>query len=146
MYLLGFLGGSGSKESAWNEGKLGLIPGSGRSSGEGNTRIPTLVFLPGEFHGQKSLVGCSPWGHLLVLLLWRILTHSREWMICPQPGELCCSDAVYLTWIYPTPVRSWVGHQELGQAARCREDREGATRDSLGGAWPGFSKPPFLHL
>ena len=24
---------------------------------------PTLVFLPGEFHGQRSLVGCSPWGH-----------------------------------------------------------------------------------
>ena len=22
----------------------------------------TLVFLPGEFHGQKSLVGYSPWG------------------------------------------------------------------------------------
>ena len=24
---------------------------------------PTLVFLPGKFHGQRSLVGCSPWGH-----------------------------------------------------------------------------------
>ena len=24
---------------------------------------PTLVFLSGEFHGQKSLVGYSPWGH-----------------------------------------------------------------------------------
>jgi len=24
--------------------------------------IPTPVFLPGEFHGQKSLVGYSPWG------------------------------------------------------------------------------------
>ena len=24
---------------------------------------PTLVFLPGTFHGQRSLVGCSPWGH-----------------------------------------------------------------------------------
>ena len=24
---------------------------------------PTLVFLPGESHGQRSLVGCSPWGH-----------------------------------------------------------------------------------
>ena len=24
---------------------------------------PTLVFLLGEFHGQKSLAGCSPWGH-----------------------------------------------------------------------------------
>ena len=24
--------------------------------------LPTPVFLPGEFHGQRSLVGCSPWG------------------------------------------------------------------------------------
>ena len=24
---------------------------------------PTPVFLPGEFHGQRSLVGSSPWGH-----------------------------------------------------------------------------------
>jgi len=23
----------------------------------------TLVFLPGEFHGQGSLAGCSPWDH-----------------------------------------------------------------------------------
>ena len=23
---------------------------------------PTLVFLPGEWHGQRSLVGYSPWG------------------------------------------------------------------------------------
>ena len=24
---------------------------------------PTPVFLPGEFHGERSLVGYSPWGH-----------------------------------------------------------------------------------
>ena len=24
---------------------------------------PTPVFLPGEFHGQRSLADCSPWGH-----------------------------------------------------------------------------------
>ena len=24
---------------------------------------PTLVFLPGKYHGQRSLVGYSPWGH-----------------------------------------------------------------------------------
>ena len=24
---------------------------------------PTLVFLPGEFHGQRSLVGYNPWSH-----------------------------------------------------------------------------------
>ena len=23
---------------------------------------PTPVFSPGEFHGQRSLAGCSPWG------------------------------------------------------------------------------------
>ena len=24
---------------------------------------PTPVFLPGEFHGQRSLEGYSPWSH-----------------------------------------------------------------------------------
>ena len=24
--------------------------------------LPTVVFLPGEFHGQRSLAGYSPWG------------------------------------------------------------------------------------
>ena len=25
--------------------------------------LPTPVFLPGEFHGQRRLTGYSPWGH-----------------------------------------------------------------------------------
>ena len=29
----------------------------------GKGRQPTLVFLPGKSHGQRSLVGCSPCGH-----------------------------------------------------------------------------------
>ena len=33
---MGFPGGSDGKASACNEGDLGLIPGSGRSPGEGN--------------------------------------------------------------------------------------------------------------
>ena len=37
-----------------NAGDPGLIPGSGRSPGEGNGN-PTPVFLPREFHGQGSL-------------------------------------------------------------------------------------------
>ena len=24
---------------------------------------PIPVFLPGKFHGQRSLAGCTPWGH-----------------------------------------------------------------------------------
>ena len=45
---------SDSKESAINAGDLGSIPGLGRSPGEGNDKS-TLVFLPGESHGQKIL-------------------------------------------------------------------------------------------
>ena len=41
------------KEPAYNAGDLGLIPGSGRSPKE---------FLPGESHGQRSLVGYRLWG------------------------------------------------------------------------------------
>ena len=25
--------------------------------------MATQLFLPGESHGQRSLAGCSPWGH-----------------------------------------------------------------------------------
>ena len=55
---LGFHGSSDSKESAYNTGDLGLIPGLGRSPGEGNW-LPTSVFWPGEFHGLYSLWGCK---------------------------------------------------------------------------------------
>ena len=50
------------EESACNVGDLGSIPGLGRSPGRGHGN-PTPVFLPGEFHGQRSLVSYSPWGH-----------------------------------------------------------------------------------
>ena len=56
----GFPGDSDGKESAYNAGDLGSIPGSRRSPGEGNGN--QLQFLPGERHGQRSLVGYSPWG------------------------------------------------------------------------------------
>ena len=36
VYILGFPGSSGDKESACNVGDPGLIPGPGKSSGEGN--------------------------------------------------------------------------------------------------------------
>ena len=57
MYHGGFPGGSDSKESACN---VSSISGLGRSPGEGNG-YPTPVFLPGEFHGQRSLAGYSQW-------------------------------------------------------------------------------------
>ena len=38
----------------------GWIPGLGRSPSR-RAWQPTLGFLPGEFQGQRSLVGYSPW-------------------------------------------------------------------------------------
>ena len=40
----------------------GLIPGLERSPWRRKWQ-PTLVFLPGKFQGQRSLVGYSPWAH-----------------------------------------------------------------------------------
>ena len=54
----GFPGGAEVKASTCNVGDLGSIPGSGRSPGEGNGQ-PTPVFLSGESHGLRSLVGYS---------------------------------------------------------------------------------------
>ena len=58
---LGFPGGSEVKAPACKVGDPGSIPGSGRSPGEGKWQ-PTPVFLPGESHGWRSLVGYSPRG------------------------------------------------------------------------------------
>ena len=54
MYM-GFPGGSDGKESAYNVGDLGLIPGFGRSPGR--ERLPTPVFLPGESRGLHMYGG-----------------------------------------------------------------------------------------
>ena len=40
---------------------VGSLPGLGRSPEGGNDNLLT-VFLPGEFYGQRSLAGYSPWG------------------------------------------------------------------------------------
>ena len=57
---MGFPGGSDGKEFACNVEDLGSIPGLGRSPGGGHG---TPVILPGESHGQRSLVSYKPWGH-----------------------------------------------------------------------------------
>ena len=48
--------------SACNAGDLGSIPGSRRSPWRRKWQ-PTPVFMPEESHGQRSLIGYSPWGH-----------------------------------------------------------------------------------
>ena len=58
----GFPGGSDSEDSALSAGDLGSIPGSGRCPGkEMATHSSTLAWSTGKPHGQRSLVGYSPW-------------------------------------------------------------------------------------
>ena len=57
-----FSGSSVIKNPPANAGNVGSIPGSRRSPGEGKWQ-PTAVFLPGKSHGQRSLMGYTPWGH-----------------------------------------------------------------------------------
>ena len=54
-----FSGSSDGEESACSVGDTSSIPELGRSRGEGNDY--SLIFLAGEFHGQRRLVGYSPW-------------------------------------------------------------------------------------
>ena len=62
---LGFLAGASGKEPSCqcrrhkrhrSDPWVGKIPRRRKQQ-------PTPVFLPGESHGQRSLVGYSPWGH-----------------------------------------------------------------------------------
>ena len=54
--------GSGGKESVCWCRRLGFDPSVGNIPWRRKWQ-PTPVFLPGESHGPRSLVGYSPWGH-----------------------------------------------------------------------------------
>ena len=50
-----------AKNATANAGDAGSIPGSGKIPWRREWQ-PSPVFLPGQFHEQRSLAGCSPWG------------------------------------------------------------------------------------
>ena len=79
------------KGSACNVGDMGLIPGLGRFWRR--KWQPTPVFLPGESHGQRSLVGYHPWDHKRV-------GHS---LATKQQKQLCMS-----TGRHRFTVRTWL--------------------------------------
>ena len=65
LKVIGLPRGLSGKESAANAGDSGhscSIPGSGRSSGKGNGNPRQYSCLENP-HGQRTLVGHSPWGH-----------------------------------------------------------------------------------
>ena len=130
--LISFPGGSDGKESTCLAGDLSSIPGLGLSPGGGHLQ-PTPVFVPGESHGQRSLVGYSPgsqrvWhcrdyahtyfklhvDHIMYSLVLHCLTASQVVLMVKNPpvnaGDI--SDVVWFPgWedplqegMQPTPV------------------------------------------
>ena len=106
-YQRGFPGGSGCKEFACNAGDLGSIPKSGGSPEERNG-LPTPVFLPGEFHRQRSLEGYSWWG-------------GKE---LDTTERLTLSPGIY-PWQFPWQERKagWVNSKH-SPASKCSQDPE----------------------
>ena len=79
----GYPGGSGSKEFACN-----VRPRCGPWVGKISWRrewLPTPVFWPVQFHGQKSLAGYSSWGHRDVDTTQRrtLSFSARVWSLHP---------------------------------------------------------------
>ena len=73
--FLGFSGGSDSKVSACNAGNLSSIPGLGRSPGGGHGN-PLHYSCLENSHGQRSLVGYSPWGRTESAMTEQLTTRS----------------------------------------------------------------------
>ena len=71
----GFPGGSDGKESVCSVRDLGLSPGLGRSPGEGNANPLQYSCLENP-HGQRSLMGYSPWGRKWLDTTERLRTYS----------------------------------------------------------------------
>ena len=59
---MGFPGGLDGKECACNAQDW-VGPWVGKITWRRDLWLLTPVFLPREFHGQRSLVGYSPWSH-----------------------------------------------------------------------------------
>ena len=62
---------------------------------------PTLVFLPGKFHGLRSLVGYSPLG--------RKESDTTEWLHFHFQGNISCKDGLNKgqTWYGPNRSRRY---------------------------------------
>ena len=60
--IRGFPGGSAVKKLPANAGDVGLDPRVGKITWRRKWQ-PTPVLLPGKSHGQRNLVGYSPWAH-----------------------------------------------------------------------------------
>ena len=101
--IMGFPGGSDSKEFTCNAGDLGSIPRLGRSprGGHGNPLQYSCLENPQR---QRSLAGYSPWGHKELDMTERLSTLP-----------ITTNDIMWFSghWWWAWPSRAWP-NQDLG--------------------------------
>ena len=75
---------------------MGYSPRGRKESDTAEQLSLSLVFLPGEFHGQRSMVGCRPQGHKESDTTER-LTHNASPILlsiyfCTSFSQVCFSN------------------------------------------------------
>ena len=105
--LSAFPGGSDGKEPGFNAGDPGSVPRLGRSPGGGNgTPLQYCLENP---HGQRSLVGYSPWGRKesdtterLHFHFYDCIIHEKIPRVSPGRG---CAAGQYKSDLHPKPFQ-----------------------------------------
>ena len=111
---LDFPGGSDDKASACTVGDLGSIPGLGRSPGGGHGNRLQYSCLENP-HGQRSLVGCSPWGckesdmtEQLSTATMLLHSHNYFWIT-----SYCSIKLMYHHLSNYLPIAGCIGHTHI---------------------------------
>ena len=79
--VLGFPGGSAVKQSACQCRRHEFDPWVRKIPWRRKWQ-PTPTFLPGNIHGQSSLVGYSPWGRKVLDTTWRLNNNTTCCIAC----------------------------------------------------------------
>ena len=116
------IGGSDGKESSCSTGDLGSIPGLGRSPGKWNG-YPLQYSCLENPHGQRSLMGCSPWGckesDTNEQLNWTACTLNKQG---DNTQPWCTPFPIWNQSVVPCPVltvASWPTYRFLRRQVRC---------------------------
>ena len=117
LSYLGFPGGSDSIEPACQLQETQVRP-LGQEDPLDKEWLPNPVFLPGEFHGQRSLVGYSPWG----------------------PEELDTTEQLMCTFHFILELPILVGRNSTWRPSKRRQDAERA--QEVQRSWALFSFTP----
>ena len=108
---------------------------------------PTPVSLPREFHGQRSLEDCSPWGHKRVEHDW--VTNMVFWLYAISPSKKKWTQAYNNSpaWWFTYPLGLEISWQRRSLTARSPSSLElGRVHQQQGGSLGSPDKPHLTTL